>query len=45
MYIDKYKYTLDFKDAIDLKCIGKEELKSTFDEFNKYIKNNGKKER
>ena len=36
MYIDKYKYTLDFKDAIDLKCIDKEELKSTFDEFNKY---------
>ena len=37
MYIDKYKYTLDFMDAIDLECISKEELKSTFDEFNKYI--------
>ena len=37
MYINKYKYTLDFMDAIDLECISKEELKSTFDEFNKYI--------
>jgi len=37
MYIEKYKYTLDFMDAIDLGCISKKELNSTFDEFNKYI--------
>ena len=37
IYINKYKYTLDFIDAIDLECISKDELKSTFDEFNKYI--------
>ena len=36
-YIDKYKYTLKFKDALELKCFDKKEILQAMDEFNQNI--------
>ena len=36
-YISKYKYTLDFKDALELKCFDEKEIIEVLDEFNQNL--------
>ena len=38
-YISKYKYTLNFKDALKLNCFEKRYILNTLDEYNKNMKN------
>ena len=37
-YIDKYRFTLDFQDALDLKCFDIKDIKKMMNEYNKNIK-------
>ena len=37
-YIQKYKYTLHFKDAIKLKCFNNDYIMNTFNEYNNNVK-------
>ena len=38
-YFPKYKYTLDFQDALCLKCFENEDIENTLKEYNKHLDN------